>query len=191
MKKYGYARASTKDQNLELQIDALKAAGCSRIFQEKISGMKKERPELNKLLDHLDKGDTVVVYKLDRISRSTKHLIDLVEHFEKAGVHFVSLSDDIDTTTPTGRFLFKIMSGLAELERDIISERTHAGLAAARARGRSGGRPRTDPDKMATAVKMWESKTYTIEEITKAVGISAPTLYRYMKKIKSDKEQNK
>lgn len=191
MKKYGYARASTKDQNLELQIDALKAAGCSRIFQEKASGKSKDRPELKKLLDHLDKGDTVVVYKLDRISRSTKHLIELTEHFERAGVHFVSVVDKIDTTDAIGRFFFRMMASISELERDIISERTLAGLEAARARGRSGGRPRTDPDKMATAVKMWESKTYTIEEITKAVGISAPTLYRYMKKVKSDSEQNK
>lgn len=189
--KIGYARASTKEQNLDAQIDALTAAGCEKIYQEKVSGAAKEknRPELEKMLEHMRSGDTVVVYKLDRISRSTKHLIELAERFEEAGVEFVSIVDKIDTSTSMGRFFFRMMANIAELERDIIVERTLAGLEAARARGRSGGRPKTDPKKIEMAIKMHESKNHTIEEITKTVGISAPTLYRHMEKLKKEKEK--
>lgn len=179
---FGYARASTQDQNLNAQLDALEAAGCERIYQEKLSGMKKERPELNEMIKQLREGDTVTVYKLDRISRSTKHLIELVEHFERTGVHFVSLADNIDTTTAMGRFFFRMMASIAELERDIVSERTKSGLEAARARGRSGGRPKADKKKIQTALNMYDSKKHTINEITDACGISTQTLYRYIRK---------
>ena len=186
--RIGYARVSTQDQSLDLQVDALKKAGCNRIFKEKISGKRNSRPELQKMLDTLREKDTVVVYKLDRISRSTRHLIELVESFEDMGIEFVSLEDQIDTTTPMGRFFFRMMASIAELERDILSERTKAGLEAARARGRVGGRPRVDPDKIQVALKMYESKEYTLSEIKKATGIGSTTLYRYVHKKRRDKQ---
>lgn len=178
----GYARVSTQEQNLQMQFDALDKAGCIEIFEEKITGIKKDRPALNEMLKMLRSGDRVVVYKLDRISRSTKHLIELAEHFEQNGIEFVSVMDNIDTSTPTGRFFFRMMASIAELERDITSERTKSGLAAARARGRKGGRPSTDPKKIKTALKMYDSKQYSVSEITKTVGISIPTLYRHIEK---------
>lgn len=179
---FGYARASKQDQNLEMQLDELEKASCWKIYEEKMSGKKKERPQLDEMLNTLREGDRVVVYKLDRISRSTKHLIELAEHFKERGIEFVSIRDNIDTSTPTGRFFFRMMASIAELERDITVERTMDGLAAARARGRKGGRPKTDPKKIKTALKMYDSKQYSIAEITEAVGISAPTLYRYIEK---------
>lgn len=178
----GYARVSTKDQDLQMQRDALTAAGCIEIFEEKVSGKKKDRPALNEMLKMLRSGDRVVVYKLDRISRSTKHLIELTEQFDETGVEFVSLHDNIDTSTPMGRFFFRMMASIAELERDITRERTLDGLSAARARGRSGGRPKVDEKKIQTALKMYDSKNHSIAEISKTVGISAPTLYRYLEK---------
>lgn len=179
--KFGYARVSKQDQNLILQLDALKAFGVDRVFEEKITGTKKDRPELDKLLGQLRPGDTVVVWKLDRIGRSFKHLIDLVNHFGDNGIQFVSLKENIDTTTATGKLIFAIFAGLAEFERDMIVERTKAGLESARARGRNGGRPRKDRDKINLALKMYESKQYTISEITKATGVAKTTLYRYVK----------
>lgn len=178
----GYARVSTKDQDLQMQRDALTAAGCVEIFEEKVSGRKLDRPALAEMLKMLREGDRVVVYKLDRISRSTKHLIELAERFDETGVEFVSLHDNIDTSTPMGKFFFRMMASIAELERDITSERTKSGLASARARGRKGGRPKIDQKKINTAFKMYDSKQYSVAEITKAVGITAPTLYRYLKK---------
>lgn len=178
----GYARVSTQEQNLQMQLDALTEQGCIEIFEEKITGTKKDRPELNLMLKILREGDRVIVYKLDRISRSTKHLIELAEFFDKKGVEFVSVMDNIDTSTPTGRFFFRMMASIAELERDIIVERTKAGLKSARARGRIGGRPQVDSKKIALAIKMYESKDYSISEIVKATGISQASLYRYMKK---------
>jgi DNA invertase Pin-like site-specific DNA recombinase len=174
----GYARVSTADQNLNLQLDALKKYGCERIFEEKVTGTKKERPHLADMMTILRSGDKVVIYKLDRISRSTKHLIDLSEYFDKRGVEFISIQDSIDTSTPMGRFFFRILASIAELERDIISERTKAGLSSARARGRKGGRPRTPDKKIELALKMYESKQYSISQIVQASGISQATLYR-------------
>lgn len=178
---FGYARVSTQDQNLELQIDALTKYGCERIFQEKMTGTRKDRPQLEEMFKLLREGDKVVIYKLDRISRSTKHLIEISEHFELIGVHFVSIQDSIDTTTAMGRFFFRVMASIAELERDIISERTKSGLQSARARGRKGGRPKTDPNKIKLALKMYHSKDYSISAITKATGVSQATLYRNLK----------
>lgn len=178
----GYARVSTQDQNLQMQIDALENAGCIEIFEEKITGTKKDRPGLNEMLKMLRKGDRVIVYKLDRISRSTKHLIELAELFEEQGVEFVSIRDSIDTSTATGRFFFRMMASISELERDIISERTKAGLASARARGRQGGRPKTPTKAVETALKMYHSKEYSISEIVKASGVSQATLYRNINK---------
>ena len=140
--KIGYARVSSLDQNLDLQMDALKNAGCEVIYQEKVSGKNIERPELNKLFAKLRAEDTVIVWKLDRLGRSLRDLIDLVAEMQKLEVNFVSVQDSINTATATGRFTFNIFASLAEFEREIISERTKAGLASARARGRKGGRPK-------------------------------------------------
>jgi DNA invertase Pin-like site-specific DNA recombinase len=183
-KVWGYCRVSTQEQSLDSQKDALIKYGVSEknIFEEKITGTKKDRPELNKLLgEHtLRPGDTVVVYKLDRISRSTKHLIELSEEFNKRGVNFVSIQDQLDTTTAYGKFFFRMMASMAELERDIISERTKAGLESARARGRQGGRPSKKKEKIELAFKMYDSNQYSIDEILDATGFSKTTLYRYL-----------
>lgn len=184
----GYARVSTKDQNLQLQVDRLETYGCERIFQEKITTKKKERPELEEMLKIIRPGDKVVVYKLDRISRSTKHLIELSERFENEGVQFVSLQDNIDTTTPMGRFFFRVMASISELERDIVSERTRSGLESARKRGRNGGRPPVQGKKIDTALKMYHSKEYSIKEIVNTTGVSQATLYRRIRE-NEDKER--
>ncbi|MFP7307080.1 recombinase family protein, partial [Enterococcus faecalis] len=177
---FGYARVSTNDQNLNMQIDALRNVQTDKIFKEKITGTRKDRPELAELLKVIRPGDTIIIYKLDRISRSTKHLIELTDLFEKKEVNFISIQDNIDTSTSVGKFFFRTMANLAELERDIIVERTKTGLAAARARGRHGGRPYKDPSKVETALKMYSSKEYTIKQITEATGLSKTTLYRYV-----------
>lgn len=184
--KYGYARVSTQDQKLSLQTDALKKAGCDKIFKEKVSGTKADRVELCRLLKSVQHGDTVVVWKLDRLGRSTKDLIALVSGFKENGVSFVSLQDNIDTSTAQGRFFFHVIASFVELERELIRERTYAGLAAARARGRMGGRPKglsAEAQATAVKVKMWyASKKYTIAEIMKkAGGISKPTVYNYLR----------
>lgn len=178
---FGYARVSTEDQSLNMQLDAFKNYGVDEVFEEKITGTKKERPQLDRMLDKLRKGDKVVVYKLDRISRSTKHLIELTELFESKGVEFVSIQDKIDTSTAMGRFFFRTMASIAELERDIISERTKAGLEAARARGRKGGRKATSKSKVEQALTLYDSKKYTVPEITEMTGVSKTTLYKYIK----------
>ncbi len=179
---FEYARVSTHDQNLDMQIDALKKYGIDErnIFKEKITGTKKDRPALDQLLNIIRKGDKVVVYKLDRISRSTKHLIELTDMFRENGIDFISIQDSIDTSTAMGRFFFRIMASISELERDIISERTKFGLESARARGRKGGRPRKNKEKVNLAIKMYESKEYTIKEIEVATGLSKTTIYRYL-----------
>lgn len=180
----GYARVSGSHQNLDMQLDALTSADCIQIFQEKMSGKRKDRPELEKMLEMLRPGDRVIVYKLDRIGRSLKHLIDLVDHFHEIGVEFVSLQENIDTSTPTGRLFFHMMAALAEFEREMIVERTQTGLAAARARGKNGGRPKVDEKQIQKALKLYDSKTHSVSEITKLTGISHQTLYRYLKKRK-------
>lgn len=181
MTKIGYARVSTKDQNLEVQLEALKSAGCKKIFSEKISGRKEDRTELEKCLDYLrpadedSPGDTLVVYKLDRLGRTTKQLINLVDDLKKKGIDFISLDNNIDTTTSQGRFFFRIMAAFAEMEADLIRERTMAGLASARARGKKGGRPPKDP---SMALKLYKSGNFTIPQIEEMSGISKTTLYK-------------
>lgn len=182
----GYARVSTQDQNLDLQMDALNKVGCEVIFKEKISGKSKERPELVKLFDKLRKGDTVVVWKLDRLGRSLKDLIDLVAKMQQLEVSFLSIQDSIDTKTATGRFTFNIFASLAEFEREIISERTKAGLLAARARGRKGGRPSGYSKETLTKIKavkvLYDSNNgATVQEIADNLKISRATCYRYLK----------
>jgi len=182
-KIFGYARVSTQDQNLNLQLDSLEKAGAAVIYKEKMTGTKKERPELEQLLKAISEGDSVVVYKLDRISRSTKHLIELAETFEEKKVNFISIQDSIDTSTAMGRFFFRTMASIAELERDIISERTKSGLQSAKLRGRNGGRPSKDPKLVERALKLHSSNQYSIKEIKDMTGVSKSVLYRALEKI--------
>ena len=178
----GYARVSTHEQNLNLQEDALTKAGCERIFVEQASGARTSRPELDKALEMLRKNDTLVVWRLDRLGRSLKHLIEIVNELEQKKIGFKSLNESIDTTNSTGKLIFHIFGALAEFERNLIRERTQAGLAAARARGRKGGRPPVlDDKKKAVAVKLYREKEHTIQEICRMMGISKPTLYSYVK----------
>jgi len=185
--KIGYARVSTHEQNLDLQIDALKKEGCDRIYSEKITGSKEKRPELDEMLDHARKGDVIVIWKLDRIGRSTKHLLALVESLQAQNIGIVSLNDPIDTTTAQGRLMFKIFAALAEFERDLISERTKEGLQAARSRGKIGGRKKG----LSKAAKLkaknvamlyqQEDPKLSIKEICETVGISSRTVYNYLR----------
>lgn len=177
--KIGYARVSSDDQNLDLQRDALKLAGCERIYEEKESGGKINRPELLRLVEALRPGDTVVVWRLDRLGRSLKHLIETVEQFENQQVGFQSVTEAIDTTTSGGKLIFHIFAALAEFERTLIRERTRAGLKAARARGRQGGRPKVLSDEqrnMAQALR--DDSKQNVEAICKMLGISRTTFYR-------------
>lgn len=188
----GYARVSTDDQKLDLQIDALKEAGCVKIFSDKISGAKAERPGLQQALDFVRKGDTLVVWKLDRLGRSLKHLIETVNTLNDRGVGFKSLQEGMDTSTPGGKLIFHVFGALAEFEREIIRERTQAGLKAARARGRLGGRPKAmDKTKLKIASTLMRDQTMSIKEICKEIGVSRATLYRYINPDGSLKEENK
>lgn len=183
--KFGYARVSTHEQILDLQIDALKAAGCERIYQEKASGSKAERPELMRMLDQLRTGDTVIIWKLDRLGRSLAHLIKLVSDLEDQGVGLLSLNDPIDTTTPQGRLVFRIFASLAEFERDIIRERTMAGVASARRRGRLLGRPKgltkNAEQKARLAESLYKDENFSVEQIARELHISKTTLYKYLR----------
>jgi DNA invertase Pin-like site-specific DNA recombinase len=176
----GYARVSTCDQNLESQHEALKKAGCDRIFEDKISGSRAERPGLKKLMEMLREGDTLVVWKLDRLGRSVKHLVDLVGELSGRGVHFRSLTDSIDTSTPSGRFFFHIMASLAQMERELTVERTRAGLETARLLGRKGGRKRQMTDSKIESAKKLLSSGVPPKDVAKNLGVSVPTLYRWV-----------
>ena len=179
--KLGYARCSTLDQNLDWQIDALTKEGCDRIFQEKFTGTRKDRPELLRMMDMLREGDTVIICELTRLSRSVKDLFELVEQVEKAGANIKSLKEPwLDTTTPQGRLLFTIFSGVSQFERELIRERTMEGLASARARGRMGGRPVKGMKTTDQALTLYDSKAYSVDEISKTTGISRATLYKYV-----------
>jgi DNA invertase Pin-like site-specific DNA recombinase len=176
----GYARVSTQDQNLDLQIDALTKAGCKKLFDDKISGSSKERPGLTKALDMLREGDTLVVWKLDRLGRSVKNLVDLVSDLHKQGVQFKSLTDAIDTGTPSGRFFFHVMASLAEMERDLTVERTRAGLEVARKLGRTGGRKRKMTDSKIESAKKLLANGVPPCDVAHNLGVSVPTLYRWI-----------
>ena len=178
--KIGYARVSSDDQNLDLQRDALKKAGCQRIYEEKESGGKTDRAEMTRMLEALRQGDTLVVWRLDRLGRSLKHLIETVETLETEGVGFTSVTEAIDTTTSGGKLVFHIFAALAEFERTLIRERTRAGLSAARSRGRQGGRPKVlSEDKRRMAQALRDDPTQSITTICKTLGISRTTFYRY------------
>lgn len=177
----GYARVSTLEQNPALQTDALKGAGCVRIFVDHVSGSTGERLELAKLLEQLQPGNTLVVWRLDRLGRSIRHLIDLVADLDGRGVGFRSLRESIDTTTPGGRLVFHVFAALAEFERDLVRERTMAGLQAARARGRNGGRPvKMTPAKINRARQMYAAENMRVDEIAMALGVSRASIYRYV-----------
>ena len=184
MKNYtfGYARVSTEQQNLDRQLDALRKYGCDTIYNEKMTGTKRDRPELAKILDRMTEGDTVVIESLSRLGRSTKDLIELTELFQSKGAHLVSLKESIDTSTSTGKLLFTLMSAIAQFERDVIADRTREGLKSARARGRTGGRPKTDPDAVRKAVKLYNTRQYSIVEIEELTGVKKSTLYRNLAK---------
>lgn len=177
----GYARVSTQQQTTDLQTDALQGAGCDKIFTEKASGAKADRPQLAAALDYLRAGDVLVVWRLDRLARSMKQLIETAEDLEKRGIGLRSLTEQIDTTTPTGRLVFHIFGALAEFERNLIRERVSAGLVAARARGKVGGRPaRMTPEKLLMARAMLANETITVEQVATQLGVSVSTLYRHL-----------
>jgi DNA invertase Pin-like site-specific DNA recombinase len=178
----GYARVSTQDQNLDLQNDALKAADCEQIYTDKMSGAKTNRPGLDEILGFIRKGDTLVVWKLDRLGRSLKHLIQVMQLLDERGIYFKSVQESLDTSTPGGKLIFHVFGALAEFERDIIRERTLAGLASARARGRVGGRPRKLSKKQVEMAKnLMADINIPIAEICETMGVSKATLYRYSK----------
>ena len=176
-----YARVSTADQNLDRQRDALEKYGIDRLYCEKISGTKKSRPELDRMLSELQEGDTIVIESLSRLGRSVKNLAELMEVLNNRNIRLVSLKETIDTTSSTGRLLFTILSSLAQFERDVLVERTQEGLKAARARGRYGGRPKTDEAALKKAVALYQTKQYSLKEIREMTGISASTIYRAKK----------
>ena len=177
----GYARVSTQDQNPDLQLDALKKAGCEKVYIEKASGAQRDRPELKAALEYMRAGDTLVVWKLDRLARSIRQLIDTIEALETRGIGFQSLTEAIDTTTPGGKLVFHIYGALAEFERSIIRERTRAGLASARARGKLGGRPRAWNEADIVAAKaLLRDPNITVEEAARRLGVAPSTLYRHI-----------
>jgi DNA invertase Pin-like site-specific DNA recombinase len=183
--KIGYARVSTRDQNLDLQLDALKNAGCERIYQEVASGSKAARPALDELLGQLRAGDVLVIWKLDRMGRSLKHLVELVGHLMDRNVGLLSLHDPIDTTSAQGRLMFNLFASLAEFERELIRERTQAGLSAARTRGRVGGRPKgLSSQAQATAMAaetLYRERRMGVAAIAQQLHISKGTLYSYLR----------
>ncbi len=179
----GYARVSTQDQTLDLQTDALKRAGCEKLFTDTTSGAKSERPGLQDAMNHLRAGDTLVVWRLDRLGRTLKHLITTITDLSDNGIGFKSLQENMDTTTSGGKLIFHIFGALAEFEREVIKERTIAGLQAARARGRQGGRPKIqtkDPKKIALAKQLYADGHMPVQEICDTLHVGRSTLYRYI-----------
>ena len=180
--KIGYARVSTQEQNLDRQIDNLTAAGCEKIYKEKITGTKADRPEFRAMLDALRPGDILITDSFSRLSRSTKDLLALVEKLNNSGIHLVSLKENLDTTTATGKMMLTMLSALSQFERDLIAERTIDGLKAARARGRKGGRPSVGNDKIkAQALSMYDANIMTNKEIAEKCSVSTATLSRWIK----------
>ncbi|SFH58697.1 Site-specific DNA recombinase [Nitrosospira sp. Nsp14] len=179
--KIGYARVSTQEQDLALQLDALAKEGCEKIFQEKASGAQRDRPELQAALGYMRKGDTLVVWKLDRLARSMKQLIETIESFQERGIGLKSVHDPIDTSSPSGKLVFHIFAALAEFERGVIRERTTAGLRAARERGRVGGRPPSLSVKDLQAAKaMLKDSDITVAAVARRLNVAASTLYRHI-----------
>ena len=180
--RFGYMRVSTHKQDLDRQEDILAEYKCDEILKEKISGIKSDRPELNRLKDKVRSGDVVVVESFSRLGRSTKDLIELVDFFESKGVKIISHKENFDTTTPQGRLMLTVFQAFAQFERDLIVQRTTEGLKAARARGRQGGRPAADKKAIDKALKLYASQTHSLKEIAAITGVSQATLYRYKNK---------
>lgn len=177
----GYARLSTRDQNPHLQLDALREAGCERIFEETASGAERDRPQLEAALDFMRSGDSLVVWKLDRLARSTRQLVETVEALERRGMGLKSVTQNVDTASAGGRLIFTVFSAIAEFEREIIRERTRAGLDAARSGGRKGGRPRALSDKdLKQARALLTDPHITVEDVARRLGVGPSTLYRYL-----------
>ena len=189
-KIFGYIRTSKTEQCEDRQMDALLSYGVKpeNIFMEKITGTKKHRPELDKLREQLRTGDTVVIESLSRLGRSTKNLLELLYDFEEKGVILISLKENIDMKSATGKLLITVLSAISQFERDIIVQRTFEGLESARARGRVGGRPPVDDKKVEKAYKLYLSKTHSIKEICSITGISQGTLYKYINKMSENKK---
>ncbi|WP_436868504.1 recombinase family protein [Staphylococcus equorum] len=181
MTKVGYARVSTRDQSLDLQIDALENFGCSKIFSEKVSGRKKNRTELDKCLEYLREEDTLVIYKLDRLGRTTKQLIELAQWLENNNIELQIIDMNINTKDAMGKMFFTMMSAFAELEANLLSERTKKGLASARSRGRKGGRPSLPEHKRREVKFLYNEQKLTGEEIAEKTGVSRTTVYRIVK----------
>lgn len=179
---YGYARVSTQQQDLIRQLDMLKEYNCIEILTEKMSGVKKDRPELTRLKDKVRRGDVIVIESFSRLGRSTRDLIDLVEYFESKGVKLISIKEKFDTNTPHGKLMLTVFQAFSQFERDLIVQRTKEGLESARARGRKGGRPRVKDKNITKALNLYNSKEYSISEIVEMSGISQATLYRYINK---------
>ena len=178
---FGYCRVSTEEQVLDRQLESLKKYNCDEIFMEKITGTKANRPELNKLKEKVREEDIVVIESLSRLGRSTKNLLELVEYFKGKKVKLISTKENIDTESATGQLLLTVLSAISQFERDLTVERTKEGLVAARARGRKGGRPKSDEKALNKAIKLYQSKEYSIKEIVSITGISQSTIYRNIK----------
>ena len=194
MNIYGYARVSTCRQDLDRQLDIIKKYNCLEILTEKVSGVKSDRPELNRLKDKVRNGDTLIIESFSRLGRSTKDLIELVEWFENNGVKLVSIKENFDTNTPQGKLMLTVFQAFSQFERDLIAQRTKEGLQSARARGRNGGRPKVKDKKVEKALKLYNSNEYSISEIVEMSGISRATLYRYIRSTKnqlSEENSNK
>ncbi len=181
---FGYSRVSTDKQDLSRQHDVLQNYGVDKIFSDTMTGRKLDRPELNVLMQAVREGDTVVVESLSRLARSTKGLLEALDYFDTVGVKFVSLKEQIDTKTPTGKLLTTVLSAISQFERDIIVQRTVEGLSSARARGRTGGRPCVSKDKLYKAIRLYKDQEYTAKDAAKLAGISIATLYRAMRAVK-------
>lgn len=191
MAKIGYARVSTKDQSLDHQLDALEQFGCDRIFSEKASGRKINRTELDNCLDYMREGDMLVITKLDRLGRTTKQLIELAQYLENEGIELFIIDNNINTKDAMGKMFFTMMSAFAELEANLLSERTKKGLAAARSRGRLGGRPSISEEKKDLIIRLYNSKDYTGEEIARMAGVSRGTIYNIIKEVKHNDKQER
>lgn len=188
--KIGYARVSTTGQNLDSQMDALKEFGCVKVFTDKGSSVLSQRQGFEKLVEYLREGDILVITELSRMTRSLKHLLTVVEDFEKSGIHLVSLRENIDTKTATGRCFLSIVGAIAQMERELKRERTQAGREAAKARGRTGGRPKTNPQKLQQARILYENSDQSATQICKAVGIGRRTLFYYLAQERNAKQKS-
>jgi DNA invertase Pin-like site-specific DNA recombinase len=188
--RVGYARVSSSDQKLDSQFDALKQAGCHKVFSDRISGIKADRPGWEQLMAYVRPGDSVIVTELSRMSRSLMHLLEVIQTFEQQGIELVSLRENIDTSTATGRGFLAMMGVISQMERELKAERTAAGRAAAKARGRTGGRPRTDPDKLEQARILYLNSDKTAAQVCHTVGIGRRTLFSYLAQVKNRQAAN-